>query len=565
MVSSSMAVVALVIMAVAPPQLRAADLTTLVSFCAAGFPNCVDGDNPHGSLIADADGNLFGTTAFASNGFDSGGGTVFEVAKTPEGYASTPTTLVSFCSLLNCADGRQPYGGLIADASGNLFGTTADGGTGANGGTAFEIVKIAGGYASTPTTLVSFCALGGICADGASPAAGVIADADGNLFGTTFTGGANVGGGTVFEIVKTAGGYASTPTTLVSFCSLPNCADGAKPNGSLSADANGNLFGATLGGGTGNNGGTVFEIAKTAGGYASTPTTLVSFCALANCADGLFPNGGLIADANGNLFGTTSSGGANGNGTVFEIVKTAGGYASTPTTLVSFCALANCADGEGPQVGLIADANGNLFGTTLGGGANRRGTVFEIAKSASGYASTPTILVSFCSATPLSRDPGGPPVLDNCPDGSGPFAGLIADANGSLFGTTASGGVSRGGTVFEITDSGFVTPVAIPPSEVATTASGLAYSRGSGTFNGSVAITNITSNPISGPFSILFTSLAAGVTLANATGNFSGSPFLTVPCIANLTAGQSASVSVEFRNPSFGMINFTPVIYSGNL
>src|SRR5437868_4602463 len=86
---------------------------------------------------------------------------------------------------------------------------------------------------------------------------------------------------------------------------------------------------------------------------AANLTTLYSFCSLANCADGAAPTAGLIADANSNLFGTTALGGANNSGTVFEIVKTAGGYASTPTTLVSFCALANCADGAQPEAGLI--------------------------------------------------------------------------------------------------------------------------------------------------------------------------------------------------------------------
>jgi uncharacterized repeat protein (TIGR03803 family) len=182
-------------------------------------------------------------------------------------------------------------------------------------------------------------------------------------------------------------------------------------------DANGNLFGTTGQGGA-NNAGTVFEIAKTAAGYASTPTILVSFCSLANCADGRFPGGGLIADASGNLFGTTQEGGANGRGTVFEITKTASGYASTATTLVTFCSLANCVDGALPIAGLIIDASGNLFGTTTQNGANGGGgTVFEITKTASGYASTPTILVSFCS-------------LANCADGAFPDGVLIADASG---------------------------------------------------------------------------------------------------------------------------------------
>jgi hypothetical protein len=150
---------------------------------------------------------------------------------------------------------------------------------------------------------------------------------------------------------------------------------------------------------------------------------------------------GLIADAdaNGNFFGTAHRGGANDAGSVFEIAKTAGGYASTPTTLASF----NGTNGAYPTAGLIADANGNLFGTTYGGGANGYGTVFEIVKTASGFANTPTTLVSF-----------------NGSNGAGPIAGLIADAKGDLFGTTAFGGAGGVGTVFEIAGSGFV-PLAI--------------------------------------------------------------------------------------------------------
>jgi uncharacterized repeat protein (TIGR03803 family) len=422
--------------ALAPDQSHAANLTTLYSFCAQ--TNCTDSAFPVSGLIADANGNLFGTTI---GGRMIGSGTVFEIAKTASGYASTPTTLVRF----DGTDGSSP-GGLIADANSNLFGTAEGGSYGY--GTVFEIAKTASGYASTPTTLVNFDGT-----DGYSPA-GLIADANGNLFGTTDLGGASYGNpnadsgygyGTVFEVVRAASGYASYPTTLYSFCTVEpfNCTDGASPLAGLLADANGNLFGTTYGGGAYAYG-TVFEIAKTANGYAGTPTTLVSFCSLANCIDGAFPVGGLIADANGDLFGTTDG------GTVFEIVnngtRSAPNYASTPTTLVSF----NGADGAGPQASLIADANGNLFGTTVAGGSYGDGTVFEIAKTANGYASTPTTLVSF-----------------NGTNGQYPRAGLIADANGNLFGTTYFGGVSANcpaditigcGTVFEITGSGFIPP-----------------------------------------------------------------------------------------------------------
>jgi uncharacterized repeat protein (TIGR03803 family) len=184
----------------------------------------------------------------------------------------------------------------------------------------------------------------------------------------------------VFEIVKTAHGYASTPTTLVSF----NGTDGSNPSGSLIADAHGDLFGTTQNGGAYGDG-TVFEIVKTAHGYASTPTTLVSF----NGTDGTVPVGSLIADAHGDLFGTTGGGGANKIGTVFEIAKTAHGYASTPTTLVSF----NGTNGSTPTAGLIADPHGDLLGTTSEGGANRDGTVFEITGSGFSTHKTPSCTV----------------------------------------------------------------------------------------------------------------------------------------------------------------------------
>jgi uncharacterized repeat protein (TIGR03803 family) len=350
----------------------------------------------------------------------------------------TLTTLVSF----DGTNGSAPAS-LIADAHGDLFGTTESGGAFSTpnvGGTVFEIVNNgsvgAPSYASTPTTLVSFDGTNG------SAPASLIADNHGDLFGTTFKGGiphiqAPFGQGTVFEIVNNgsvgAPHYASTPTTLVEF----NNRDGAFPTAGLIADNHGDLFGTTAGGGANGNG-TVFEIVNngTVGNpsYASTPTTLVEF----NNSDGAFPTAGLIADNHGDLFGTTFNGGANGNGTVFEIVNngTVGNpsYASTPTTLVSF----DGTNGSAPA-SLIADNHGDLFGTTAGGGANDLGTVFEIVNNGSvgapSYASTPTTLVSFDGT-----------------NGSAP-ASLIADNHGNLFGTTEGGGANGVGTVFEIADA----------------------------------------------------------------------------------------------------------------
>jgi uncharacterized repeat protein (TIGR03803 family) len=386
--------------------MQMATIGTLVTF---GGPN---GEVPFGGLTSDVAGNLFGTTL---SGGANGDGTVFEIAKTDAGYASAPISLVSF----DGSNGQFPTGGLIADAAGNLFGTTQAGGE-TGDGTVFEIAKTVAGYASLPITLISFNAT-----NGATPFSSLIADATGNLFGTTSGGGAN-DAGTVFEVAKTDVGYATTPISLVSF----DGSNGQSPTGGLIADAAGNLFGTAQGGGAAG-AGTVFEISKTNGSYASIPTTLISF----DGSNGRSPAASLVADAVGNLFGTTTQGGTNDAGTVFEIIKTNGGYASTPTTLVSF----DGADGQLPTGNLIADATGSLFGTTSAGGARNVGTVFEVSKADGSYASTPITLASFDGTNGITAK-----------------AGLIADASGNLFGTTLQSTVSNfGGTVFEITDTGF--------------------------------------------------------------------------------------------------------------
>ena len=256
------------------------------------------------------------------------------------------TTLASF----NGANGAQPIGGLISDAAGDLFGTTTRGGA-SDVGTVLEIPKTSTGY-GTLTTLASFNAT-----NGSGPYASLISDAAGDLFGTTYGGTTNFFG-TVFEIPKTSTGYGPL-TTLASF----NGANGEEPSG-LITDAAGDLFGMTSGGGASGDG-TVFEILKTSTGYGPL-TTLASF----NGANGSgpaagLPIAGLIIDAVGDLFGTTASGGASGDGTVFEIPKTSTGY-GTLTTLLSF----NGANGAHPTGGLITDAAGDLFGTTSQGGAN---------------------------------------------------------------------------------------------------------------------------------------------------------------------------------------------------
>jgi uncharacterized repeat protein (TIGR03803 family) len=375
-----------------------------------------DGTNPQAGLISDASGNLFGTT---SNGGANGSGTVFELVNSSGTY--TEKVLYSFLGSPN--DGSTPFAGLIMDASGNLFGTTSNGG--ANGsGTVFELVNSNG--TSTEKVLYSFAASPN---DGANPQAGLIRDASGNLFGTTSNGGNTLG--TVFELVNSSGTYSER--VLYSFQAY---SIGGFPAEGLIMDASGNLFGTTPNGGA-NGSGTVFELVNSDGTYSEK--VLHSFT---DSPDGRDPQAGLIMDASGNLFGTTYFGGT-GAGTVFELVNSNGTYSEK--VLHSFLGWPN--DGSTPFAGLIMDASGNLFGTTAGGGANFAGTVFELVNSNGTFSEK--VLHHFnvgCGA-----------------DGRAPSAGLIMDASGNFFGTTEVGGTNNAGTVFKIT------PYSAPPVATTTT------------------------------------------------------------------------------------------------
>jgi uncharacterized repeat protein (TIGR03803 family) len=225
---------------------------------------------------------------------------------------------------------------------------------------------------------------------------------------------------------------SGTETVLYSFCSKPSCSDGANPQAGLIADSSGNLYGTTEGGGASSEAGVVFKLSP-----SGTETVLYSFCSKPSCSDGAFPVAGLIADRAGNLYGTTSGGGAilpgsSGGGVVFKLSPR-----GTETVLYSFCSKPSCSDGANPDAGLIADRSGNLYGTTSGGGASSLGVVFKLSPSR-----TETVLYSFCSKP-------------SCSDGRDPEAGLIADSSGNLYGTTAAGGASSDGVVFELTGTGF--------------------------------------------------------------------------------------------------------------
>ena len=303
----------------------------------------------------------------------------------------------------NGMDGQFPYAGLIFDTSGNLYGTTNFGGT-YTFGTVFELTPIAGG-GWTEKVLYSF----GNGTDGAYPEAGLIFDAVGNLYGTTY-GGGTYGTGTVFELTPTGGG-SWTEKVLHNF--NDNGTDGFYPYAGLIFDAAGNLYGTTSQGGTYGDG-TVFELTPAAGGVW-TEKVLYSFNA--NGTDGTAPQAGLIFDAAGNLYGTTNQGGTYLSGTVFELTP-AGGGVWTETVLHNFND--NGTDGAYPYAGLIFDGAGNLYGTTDGGGTYFGGTVFELTPAAGG-SWTEKVLHNF---------------NPNSTDGYEPYAGLIFDAAGNLYGTT---------------------------------------------------------------------------------------------------------------------------------
>jgi uncharacterized repeat protein (TIGR03803 family) len=307
------------------------------------------------------------------------------------------------------------------------------------------------GGVSAATEMALYSFTGG--SDGGFPLAGLIGDSNGNLYGTTYYGGTpgctGLGCGVVFKLAPQ--GPSCTPvspnsmceTVLHSFCSKPSCSDGALPRAGLITDRSGNLYGTTVSGGSGCYGagcGVVFKIAPD-----GTEKVLYSFT---GGSDGADPFAGLIADSNGNLYGTAEiGGGLGGNGVVFKLSPPRPSCAPVSpnlmceTVLRSYCSEPSCSDGANPEASLIADSKGNLYGTTVVGGGSGCpgfggcGTVFKLAPDGTSY----MVLYSFTGGS----------------DGGNPQAGLIADSNGNLYGTTFNGGVSNGGTIFELMGTGF--------------------------------------------------------------------------------------------------------------
>jgi uncharacterized repeat protein (TIGR03803 family) len=358
------------------------------------FTGGSDGGYPFAGLIRDSAGNFYGTT---NGGGSAGAGVVFKLdAKGNE------TVLYSFTG---GSDGANPYAGLMRDSAGNLYGTTAVGGS-ASAGVVFKLDT-----AGNETVLYSFT--GG--SDGGYPLAGLIRDSAGNLYGTTVAGGL-AGGGVVYKLDPTG-----HETVLYSFT---GGADGGNPNAGVIFDSAGNLYGTTAGGGDlspcyGVGCGVVFKLNP-----SGLETVLYTFT---GGADGSRPSAGVIFDSAGNLYGTTAGGGTAGVGAVFKL-----DVIGHETVLCSFPG----SDGAAPWASVIQDSAGNLYGTTTGGGSAGAGVVYKL--DATGHE---TILYNFTGGA----------------DGANPSAGVIMDSAGNLYGTTNGGGATGAGVVYKVDPAGHET------------------------------------------------------------------------------------------------------------
>jgi hypothetical protein len=357
-------------------------------------------------------------------------------------------------------NGSTPAGGVVFDSQGNLYGATSGGGSGSCAGffqcgTVYQLSPPAQkGGPWTETVIHNF--QGNQSGDGSSPGGGLVIDKAGNLYGTTGYGGtggcvllgSKEGCGTVYELSppKVKGG-AWTEKVLYSF---KGGKDGYVPDGDLAFDSAGNLYGATIfGGGKGTSCnplyqycGTVFQLSPPQQkGGKWTEKVLHSF---AGGTDGANPNGGLLLDSKGTIYGTASSGGNQecktsyslGCGMVFELTFPSKNAAVwSETVLHRFKSSPN--DGSGPNGGLISGDNGTLYGTVAGGGRGH-GLVFGLVRPTNqGRPWTETLLHSFTGA-----------------DGAEPIAGLTFDSTGNLYGTTCCDGRPGGGTAFRLTSLG---------------------------------------------------------------------------------------------------------------
>jgi uncharacterized repeat protein (TIGR03803 family) len=369
-----------------------------------------DGGNPYGGLIFDGSGNLYGTTQY---GGTYGYGVVFELSPGPNGQR-TETVLHSFN--LDGQDGVRPFSSLVMDSAGNLFGTTNYGGA-YSLGTVFEVSPGQnGGW--TERVLHTFNSDG---IDGYNPYATLVLDAKGNLYGTTYYGGTG-SVGTVFELSPSPDG-SWQETIILNF----DYTHGGEPRGGVVFDRAGHLYGTTQFGGQFESG-VIFELARQQNGTWKE-TVLHNF---GSSGDGFASYSGLVIDKSNRLFGTTLYGGNSDNGAVFEVERVNGVWQES--VIHSF---ERINDGFNPYGPVAIDSAGNLYGMTfesevngVGGG----GIVFQLSRKKQAW--NETILHQF------GVIPG---------DGGNPYSGPVLDSAGNIYGATFNGGNSGGtGVVFEV-------------------------------------------------------------------------------------------------------------------
>jgi len=369
------------------PLIRVLVVLVLSTFALAGeslifdFNAAQDGANPYSKLVFDTAGNLYGTT---QNGGTSLHGGVFEL--TPLGGVWALSKLYNFTG---GTDGGTPYAGVTLDAAGNVYGTTFSGGI-YNGGVVFELTpNQSGGW--NESVLYSF--KGGL--DGSEPIGGLVFDKKGRLYGTTWAGG-QTGNGTVFQLTPHQGG-GWTETILHTFSGAP---DGGGPLVSLIFDKNNNLYSTTWRGGTLDMG-CVFTLTPSqSGGW--TESVLYSF---KGGNDGTSPYSELVMDTHGNLYGTTSGGSqtCGGCGTFFELSRARGWKESVIHKFAG-----GSSDGSYPYGGLTVDTSGNIYGSTTQGGASGFGTVFSWMPATKSF----VIAYSFFGGSSDGANPNGGLVLD---------------------------------------------------------------------------------------------------------------------------------------------------------
>jgi uncharacterized repeat protein (TIGR03803 family) len=368
-----------------------------------------DGYNPQGLLVLH-NGNLYGTTYWGGTNHSAAEcrcGTVFQLQ--PNGDGSWTESLLRSFNL--GAFGAHPIAPVVFDSQGNLYGVAETSGNGYGDGVVFELSP--GSGTPWPESLVA--TFNG--ANGAGPDTGLAQDNAGHIYGTAASGGAD-DSGVAFSIGNGAGNGA------IVLYSFGGRTDGSNPLATLTADANGNLYGTAQGGP--DDGGIVFELSRTQGSAGWTKTTLYSFTNVSG------PNNpsSLAFGPDGSLYGT-AGGGAYQYGAIFKLTPDSDG-SWTESTIYNF--LGPPKDGGIPQGPLAFDSAGNIYGATGGGGEKNWGIVFELTPAGGGQWSE-TILYTFSGGA----------------DGANPSSGVLRDQAGNLYGTTINGGQHKDwGVVYEV-------------------------------------------------------------------------------------------------------------------